>query len=224
MEQRIADARRLWVRRYRELIEREEGVERYEHWVKENDYEFGVPLDVEPPNFAVRRVLVDKLANAEKDAGKWYLSGGYNIWVSDDGFGPNWPTLEKPEFEEGKAWTRYPGETDKHWEWWNNLRNHPAQLTDALYQSTTAAPESGRYIEGVEAQAEEERSYDNRAEELVRAMQRASVTPPDRQAQDRYVQRGEGLIETRRMAIARLQEMNKEDEEKLQAKRARMEE
>jgi hypothetical protein len=38
--------------------------------VKENDYEFSVPLDIKPPNFVVRRVLVDKLANTEKDARK----------------------------------------------------------------------------------------------------------------------------------------------------------
>jgi len=224
MEDRIADARRLWVRRYRELMEREEGVERYNHWIQAEGFEHGVPRDVQPPEFAVRRELADKLADAEKDAGEWYISGGGNIWESDDdGFALGWRTLEKPEFEEGKAWTRYPGETEEHWEWWANLRDHPAQLTDELFTSRRGAPNPGRYIEGAEAQAEE-RSYGDRAEELVRAMQRASVTPPDRQAQHRYVERGESLIETRRMAIARLQEMNKEDEEKLWAKRAQMEE
>jgi len=221
MEHRIADARRLWVRRYRELMEREEGVERYDHWVQVEGFESGVPLDVQPPKFAIRRELVDKLADAEKDAGKWYISGGENIWESDDGFALDWRTLEKPEFDEGKAWTQYPGETDEHWEWWNNLRNHPAQLTDTLYNSRRGAPEPGRYIEAL---AVEERSYENRAEELVRAMRRASVTPPDRQARGRYMDRGESLIEARRMAIARLEEMNKEDEEKLWALRVESEE
>ena len=52
-------------------------------------------------------------------------------------------------------------------------------MTDELFTSRRGVLNPGRYIKGAKAQAEE-RSYGNRAEELVRAIQQASITPPDR--------------------------------------------